>query len=246
MDGGRAYEIRGQVVRTPVRLRDAAAGAACFHVPVHVARRVVDQAFEPVNVGYGHTRLQIYFVHHRDSDLGACHNAGIAVWVRPARNPSAEPGHYFVVEAVDEMFSRDAARVIWGYPKVIAEVTIQYYEEHAVGRLAMDGRHVFTLTVPRRGSDSSTDRPVVSYTVLNDLPHKTLFLHSGQGESVDFESKSVEMSLGDHPLAQRLTEMGLPKAPFYVQWSERIWGGWYEPRRVPQEHDQGDVYATRT
>jgi acetoacetate decarboxylase len=229
MTGLREYEFQGRVVRFPVRLLQAADGRACFHVPVHLARRIIPAEFEPANFGYGNTRLELFFLHHKESDLGRYQHAGIVVWVRPAHRPSAEPGYYFALEGVDQTFTWEAGRAIWGYPKIMAEVSIQYFEGTARGRIAVNGRNVFTLTVPRKGRDATSDVPIVTYTLLHDRPHQTVFLRSSEGELINYETKSVDLELGDHPLALELKAMGIPRPPFFVQWSERMWGRWREP-----------------
>jgi hypothetical protein len=238
MKESREYEVRGRILRFPVHLRRGAHGSVGFHVPVSLTRRIVPSELEPVDVAYGNTRVELFFLDHIDSDLLNYHHAGVVVWCRPTGMSEHQPGHYFSLEVVDQEFSWEAGRVMWGYPKVLGKVSIQYQASNVTGRLDLEGRHVFTLTVPRFGEGSSEEDPWATYTLHRGVLLKTMFVRGSRGEGIDFDARSVELELGDHGMAQALRNMGLPKRPFFVRWAERMWGRWEEPEPVHRE-EQG-------
>jgi hypothetical protein len=232
MNGSREYTVQGRILRFPVHLREGLHGSACFHIPVHLARRLVPPELEPVDVAYGNTRVELFFLDHRASDLGAYHHAGVVVWSRPSGRTDHEPGYFFSLEVVDQYFSWEAGRVMWGYPKVMGQVNIEYGNGRVTGRLDLNGQHVFTLTVPRQGEESTEEVPWATYTFHHGVLLKTIFVRGSRGETVDFNARAVDLILGDHPMAQTLRTIGLPKVPFFIRWAERMWGHWQTPQAV--------------
>jgi hypothetical protein len=222
MSGGRIVEIEGHRVLLPVHVRDASQAEVYYHVPVHLAHRLVPQPFEPVNVGYGNTQAALFFVEYRDTDLDPYDEVGLAFAVRPVASYRGDPGLYISMLTVTETFSVQAGRGIWGWPKTLARIEIAYHPERASCRLVMEGRRVLSMAVPRPSRGTNGEASYVFYSLLGGRPVTARSTRWTCGEVIEYAPISVGLELGDHPLAEMLRELGLPMRPFYCRWIEQM------------------------
>ena len=66
--------------------------------------------------------------------------------------------------------------------------------------------------------------PMVTYSVIDGVPHATAFSQGGAGAQVVAGGDGVELELGSHPLARSLASLGLPAAAVMSTWTERMSG----------------------
>lgn len=229
---GTGYVIQGRRVVLPAVVRDASAGTAMFVVPAGGVRALVPSAFEVVEVSPGQTQVVLGFVDYRDNDLGDYHEAMIAFFVRPAGQTGGD-GTYIYKLPVDQSFTRDAGATIWGFPKTIERIDIGYTDTRATMTLIMDGRTVFTLSVPRTATgDPSPDMEMVTYTMLDGKPAAIPFTQGGDGFALGMDPSAVTLALGTHPIADELRALGLPCSAAMTTWTERMRGAWRAPEGV--------------
>jgi hypothetical protein len=114
---------------------------------------------------------------------------------------------------VTSRVARDVGRLVWGYPKFVADMEFADSVRERSVRLSEGGRHLLTLTVRPSGRPSRSDAPLILYSVLGtDLVEHTCpcsgiaqgGLGSGRGS----------LELGDHPLADGLRALALAPDPF--------------------------------
>ncbi|MFQ5665374.1 MAG: acetoacetate decarboxylase family protein [Candidatus Binatia bacterium] len=225
------YEIQGRRVTLPATVRDASAGNAMFMVPAVVAQRLVGNAFDVIELAPNQAQLILGFVDYRDNDLGNYNEAMIVFMVRP-RGSSAGDGTFIYKLPVDQSFTCEAGRRIWGFPKSVGVIDIDYASDRATCRLVMDGQHVFTLSVPRRTVEmgDGRDTEMTTYTYLDGaaaVPFTT-----GGGTAVVSAPEGVELHLGAHPLADELRTLGLPAPPLMSMWTEHMHGFFSAPRKL--------------
>jgi len=226
------YMIQGRRVTLPAVVRDASAGTAMFVVPSGGVRALVPSAFDVVEVSPGQTQVVLGFVDYRDNDLGDYHEAMIAFFVRPAGKPGGD-GTYIYKLPVDQSFTRDAGAAIWGFPKTIERIDVAYTDERATATLVMDGRTVFTLSVPRTtAGDEGPDMEMVTYTMLDGKPAAIPFTQGGSGFALGMDPSAVTLELGTHPIADELRALGLPCPAAMSTWTERMRGAWRAPEAV--------------
>lgn len=223
------YVIDGRRIAMPAVVRDASSATAMFLVPRAAAQALIPgDAFVATEAAPDLTQLVLGFVDYRDNDLGDYHEAMIVFFVRPRNAPEAPEGTFIYALPVDQAFTCEAGRRIWGFPKTIETIDIAYAGERATGRLEMDGRHVFTLSVPTPadGLDAG-EMELVTYSYA-DGPRATAFRQGGATAVVD--GAAVSLELGDHPLADALRGLGLPTAPLLATWTEAMHGSFAAPR----------------
>jgi hypothetical protein len=237
------YEIQGRTVRMPVEVRDASASVATFLVSSRVARRIVPRDFEVVEILPRRTPLAIAVIDYRDNDLGDYDEVSLTFFVRPKGAPRGLPwvgawldlvrgklGTYIWKLPVNQPFTCEAGRTIWGFPKTVDSIDIAREDGAVRCRLAMDGAHVLTLSVPAGGERELPDQDTVTYTLIEGIPHRTRFVQGGTG--VGFAIRGARLELGTHPIADALGLLGLPKRAVFAMHTERMHGRFEAPEKL--------------
>ena len=119
--------------------------------------------------------------------------------------------------------------MIWGFPKSVEEITLDYTDHSVTAALSMDGALVLRLTLPRGGDDVMTPAPMVTYTMIDGVACRTPFTQGGAGAQVLVGGDGVRLELGEHPLARELQALGLPAEAVMSTWTERMSGSFGEP-----------------
>jgi Acetoacetate decarboxylase (ADC) len=238
----RTWSIQNKPVMLPVRIRDASQGVAIYAVSASLVQKTLDAKHEPfraLELGRGRTPLVIFIMHYREGDLGTHDELGIAFLVTPKHDPSAMPGVYLRAAPVNEAFTYHAGREIWGYRKTVMKgLTFEYAGKRACCILREGGHELLTISLPRSGSGSSTAIPIPTYTLIDHIPHRTIFLRSGRGEYIRAGGHHVELTLGadkdlglgrdDDDLGHTLRllrTLGLPqRSPLLHAWTEHMSG----------------------
>jgi hypothetical protein len=227
-----SYEIQGRTVTMPAVVRDASSGNAIFVVPSAAAQELVGDAFEVVDMAPGQTQLILGFVDYRDNDLGDYNEVMVIFMVRP-RGADDEPAGTFIYKLpVNQDFTCEAGCRIWGFPKSVEQIDIDYGDKRVTCALVMDGQHVFTLTVPRGTATdgAAPDMEMATYTYL-DGPTVVGFT-TGGATAMSPGPDGVELVLGPHPLAAQLRDLGLPAPAMMSTWMEHMHGSFGSPRKV--------------
>jgi hypothetical protein len=216
-----SFEIQGRQVTLPVEVRDARVAAATFLVPAAAAQRIVDATGLRVRRLPGaRAALSLAFVDYRDNDLGQYHELAVAFLVM-AHDGSKGVGAYIHQLPVDGEFTCEAGRTIWGFPKFVADLPMT--DEGGVRRVILSdgGRPVVDLAVRRRplpmpGREATA--PAYSFVdgVLRCTPWtvRPAGVRGGPG--------GARVELGDHPIAEELRSLGLPKRAVFSSTIERM------------------------
>src|SRR3954447_8660385 len=228
MSGMTTYNILGTPIAMPVEVADASAGTVIFDVAHDAAQALAPEGFDVIESSPGRAQFALALVDYRVNDLGAYHEGGTILFVRPPGG--GEDGNFITHLPVDQEFTCAAGNQIWGFPKSVEQVDVTDTETSSRWVLTMDGELVLDLTVPRGGgSDEMPMMPMTSYTLLDGRPHATTFTQGGAGLSMTFGGEGVELTLGGHPIAKELESLGLPREPALSTWLERMRGSFEEP-----------------
>jgi hypothetical protein len=239
------YEFQGREVTMPVVVRDASVGMATYAVPRMAAQRLIPgDAFEVAEVWPGKALFGLGAIDYRDNDLGDYNEVSMLFFVRRRGEVTGLPYAGSIVDMVrgrlatyiyrlpvDQSFTCDAGRGIWGFPKTVDEIDIEYRADSVRSRLKVDGEEVFTLNLARGGRRNLPDADQTSYTYIDGAPHRTQARQRARG--VGFQPVSgAELALGRHPIADELRSMGLPKRPLMTMWMEHMHATFEAPTKL--------------
>lgn len=227
-----SYDIAGTTVTMPCVVRDASAGTAIFDVDLAAARTLLPAAFAPVETAPGRCQLVLAVIDYRNNDLGDYLEVGITFFVTPAGASADRTGTFITRLPVDQAFTCEAGKTIWGFPKTVEDITFDYSPTSITCTLQMDGELVLRLTLPRGGDDDMPQMPMTSYTLIDGEPHQTAFEQGGSGSQVPMGADGVTLELGDHPVAKELASLGLPAPAQMSTWTEHMQGTFETPQPV--------------
>ncbi|MEU6997051.1 acetoacetate decarboxylase family protein [Nonomuraea sp. NPDC046570] len=215
-----AHLIQGREIILPVRVRQATVGGAMYAVRADAARAVI--AYSGLDVAEaipGKAVCALVFIDYTDSDLDAYHEFGVAFLVRPPEmsGPASvselwRAGVFVHWLPVDQGFTMEAGRAIWGFPKELADIELRLGSPYKRCLLRKDDRLVIDLlTRPGVPLPGATRIPAEAYTHRDGVTRRipwtmtTRSLRARPGGSM--------IRLGNHPIAKELSELGLPKRP---------------------------------
>jgi hypothetical protein len=189
------------------------------------------------------TALAIALIDYRDNDLGDYNEVSLTFFVKPKSAPRGLPwlGAWLDLAAnrvgtwiwrlpVDQAFTCEAGRTIWGFPKTVERIEMTRENGHVRCRLEMDGEHVLTLSVPRGGARTLPDHASTTYTHIEGVAHATRFTQGGSG--VGFAMGGARLELGTHGLAHALGALGLPRRALFTMWTEHMRGRFEAPTKL--------------
>ncbi|MFC4058007.1 acetoacetate decarboxylase family protein [Planomonospora corallina] len=219
--------IQGRDVTMPVRVRDAAVCGASYLVRADAARAVLAYSgLDAAEVLPGRALCTLVFVDYTDGDLDAYHEFGVAFLIRP---PEAGPaprrglraglaelrrtgtGAFVHWLPVDQGFTLEAGRSIWGFPKELAEIDLRLSSPYKRCVVRRDGRLVLDLLVkpglpvPAGG----VVEPADAYSHLDGVTRRIPWSVTPRGVRV--RPGGALVRLGNHPVARELSELGLPR-----------------------------------
>jgi hypothetical protein len=243
-EGTPSYTIQGRAVRLPVRVRDASSGTATYLVPSAAARRLLPgDVLDVVEILPGRALLSVGAIDYRDNDLGDYDEIAITFFVRersarprvPYLGPLADLARQRIATwihrlPVNQGFTREAGCRIWGFPKTLDEIEIERPPGRFLCTWVKDGRHVFTFSVPRAGTRSLPETALTTYTFIEGVAHRTRFTSAAEGAGVHLGG--AELRLGDHPIADELRSLGLPRRALMTTWMEHMRATFEAPEKL--------------
>ena len=229
------YEIEGQSFSLPCHVRDASSGGALYLVPADEARKLLGgPEIDVAEFLPGKTICSITAVDYKDNDLGDYLEVSIALFVRPAGERPFLPwlGNWTALSAgklgvhilhlpVNQSFTCEAGRKIWGYPKTVQEIKMTHTEDRAVCELVYDGEHALTFSTPRGGEKTRSESPVTTYSYIDGTLYKTVARQTISGFGTH-KGASAKLILGSGVIADQLRALGLPKKPITAMWMGKM------------------------
>jgi Acetoacetate decarboxylase (ADC) len=211
------HTIVGRVLTMPVTIRKATQHTAMFSVDAGAAQRMIDYSgLEVARLLPGRAAVALILAHFIDGDLGEYYEFSTSAMVNP---PGSNVSGFRALRSafihhmlVDQAFTLEAGRTIWGFPKVMADFTVRD-DDHFGFDVSIDGQLVAGmgfrpgLAVP----STLTDRrqALRSYSHRGGVTLETPFEMSMAGSR--YRPGGVRLRLGDHPYAKELASLGLPK-----------------------------------
>lgn len=212
----------------PVKIRRAAQHMAMFSVDAEAAQRMIDYSgLKVYRYRPGKAIAVLMLMHYIDGDLDEYYEYGTNIMVNPpGTNASGlralqSAGAFVHHLPVDQAFTLEAGRKIWGYPKVMADFTLRE------GR-----RFSFDVTIDGQfavGMDFKPGIPVpapakpqrqLTYSHLDGVMRETAgeFVSAG----VRYRLGGATVRLGEHPYAKELAALGFPKRALFSGSAENV------------------------
>ncbi|HCS28936.1 MAG TPA: acetoacetate decarboxylase [Spongiibacteraceae bacterium] len=240
------YHINDHDVSLPVKVRKAANAFASFLVNAKAANAwIKESGLEVVEIFPGKAIMQIVGVDYQDNDLGDYNEAGISFYVREPGTKKGLPiigglraimggtaSSYIHLLPVDQEFTMHAGRYIWGYPKWIADIDIIQKDGYFETRFSDKGQHVFTFRTKGGGKGSMENQRQPSFGYRCGTLYKTVGVANASG--VKFSLGGEKPLLGDHPIADELRKLGLPKKPLFSGSVDNMVMDFEAPRIYPK------------
>jgi Acetoacetate decarboxylase (ADC) len=229
------WQIHGRTIGLPVEVRRAAQWGVQYLVPAPAAQRIVDPTgLEVTGPLPGKALMALAVCRYDDTDLDSYHEVAVSFVVRPHyTTPDPSPfdrireftsgaiGAYIHHLPVDQEFTCAAGRDIWGYPKWITTIDIDEPGRGATRRgtgttvrLVDGGEHVLSLTMTSGGPIRLPAQAPPSYSFRDGVLRRTQWQTSGAG--VSGRPGGATLVLGDHPMADELRSLGLPKRALFT------------------------------
>jgi hypothetical protein len=191
----------------------------------------------------GRALLSIAVVDYRDNDLGDYDEVSVALFVRERGAPRGLPvlgpllqlargrlGTYIHRLPVNQSFTCEAGRTLWGFPKEVQEIRIERADGRVVCTWEAEGRRVLRLALPARGSRRLPEQELVTWSWLGGAPHRTRFVSAAEG--FGFRLGGARLELGDHALADELRAVGLPRRALFTAWMEHMRARFGAPEKL--------------
>ena len=214
------HTIAGTVLTMPVKIRKSEQHMAMFSVDADAAQRMIDYSgLKVCRYIPGRALVVLMLMHYIDGDLGQYLEYGTNVMVNPPGSTASGPGALNSAGAfihhlpVDQAFTLEAGTTIWGYPKVMADFTIQEGRRQFGFDVSIDGQLAvgmeFRQGLPIPSALGSRTQENATYSYRDGVLRETIgeFLPTG----VRYRLGGARIWLGDHPYAKELAALGLPK-----------------------------------
>jgi hypothetical protein len=220
---GSTHTIAGTVLTMPVRVRTAYQHTAMFAVDADAAQRMIDYSgLQVCRFLKNRALVVLMLMRYEDTDLGQYYEYGTNVMVNP---PGSNAGGLSALQSagafvhhlpVDQSFTLEAGRTIWGYPKVLADFTVRNghqfgFDVSIDGQLAVSMEFQPGFAVPSRFTSGKQVHS--TYSHLDGITRET------EGEmvlsGVRYRPGGVKIRLGEHPYARELASLGLPKRALF-------------------------------
>lgn len=230
------YLIQGKAVTMPCVVRNACSATATWLVSARAAQALLPGSeLEIAEVLPGRGLLSIACIDYRDNDLGDYNEVSIAFFVRkrgerkgiPYLRAAADmtrgllPTH-IVHLPVNQSFTCEAGRAIWGFPKTVDDIDIDTSADRLRCIWNKDGQNVMKISLPMGGSRDFPEQELRTYSYIDGTLHETRFVSSA--ENLGVRMGGVKMALGAHPVADRLRSLGLPKRALMSIWMGKMTG----------------------
>ena len=173
MTSPRRFTIEGRDLGYPTSFRDGASMMAAFAVPIPAATRLISESgFTPAQVLPGRGVLSMNCVHYVDTDCGTYDEVALAILVEDPAAPAGRAGfasrfprlHTWrsLIDAtigahswrlgVSTTLSRECGIRMWGFPKVVGDVSFTRHDNTAEMSWVQDGELVLRYRGPATGS----------------------------------------------------------------------------------------------
>lgn len=223
------YTIDGKEISFPVIVSDASMLMNGFLVNAKAAQAMLEgTGFRVVEMFPGKAILQLLAIDYKENHLGN-YNEGAIIF--PVLTPGEKKpfpffgalrrmgngtlGNFVYRMPVDQEFTTHAGRFIWGFPKWVSRIDIEFGPNIARGTFSDEDELVYSIAAKTGGNSASKEQRAASLAIRDGKAWKTYGTNSNSG--LTFSLGGETPKIGDsHPLAKELHTLGLPKKPMFT------------------------------
>ena len=123
---------------------------------------------------------------------------------------------------VNQSFTCEAGRTIWGFPKTVDEIDFDTSGDRARCIWNKDGQNILKISLPTGGNREFPEQTLCTYSYIDGALHRNPFVSSA--EDLGIRMRGAEIELGAHPIADELRSLGLPKPALMSMWMGKMKG----------------------
>lgn len=233
------YEVMGRTVRVPVEVAQASALSATYLASAaRVQKWIAASGLRVLPVAPGRTVLSIAGLRYEQGDWGRYDEVCIAT---PVLAPHATSvigalreraiGLYLRYLPVTDEFSCRAGVELYGFPKWVADITVEQEASHARLRFSSDHRPVLTLDARcAEGTRSFAPLSIDAYSHRDGALWRCRFTVAGEGVGV--LPGGARLKLGSHAIAGELENLRLSRHALCVSRIARMRASFGAPEIV--------------
>ena len=223
------YTIDGQDISFPVNVSDASMLMNGFLVNAKAAQAMLDgTGFRVMELFPGKAILQLLAIDYKENDLGNYNEGAIILPVlTPGENKpfpffgalkrlgNGTAGNFVYRMPVDQEFTTHAGRFIWGFPKWVSRIDIEFGPTAARGTFIDEEELVYSIAAKTGVNSNPKAQRAASLAIRSGRAWKTYGTNNSSG--LTFSLGGETPKIGDsHPLAKELRTLGLPKKPMFT------------------------------
>ena len=232
----RRFELEGVELSYPTDFRDGSSSMGIFSVSSKAANNIIkDSGFRVAEIAPGKAALSLICVHYTDTDCGVYEEIALAFFVEPTgkqkrlRIPylstwidiiKGQVASYTWCLPVNSTLARDCGIFMWGFPKTLETIDYSLVAGRTESSWMVDDQLVLRFSVKAEGDKNSG--PVVPpvYSIFEGRPHVS-YLKQQYSRSA-YHGRDGRLELGNHPIADTLRSLGLPKKPLITGWNGHL------------------------
>lgn len=236
------FTLDGEEIAIPVEVRSARMVAAQFFVDASAAQRIVDPTgLQVARQPGGRTMCVLSAVDYADSDLGPYHEVALAFTVVPhdlapgARPSWRSPSTYIHRLPVNQRFTCQVGRGLWGFPKWVCDISYVDRGDRIESVVVDDGELVLGLEV-RHGLVPlpANEMAMTCYSLDDDgVLRRTPWTTRNRLTRARPGGATVEVG-SRHPVADELRSLGLPRRAFMTTSTGIMSASFGAPEVVPR------------
>ena len=232
----RVFQLEGRELSYPTRFYDGSSAMGIFSVPARIADDLIaDSGFTTARIAPGRTALSLICVHYTDTECGSYEEIAMAFFVKRLGHQARPAIPYLstwwdIVRGniashtwclpVSSTLSRDCGIFMWGFPKTLERIEYQLEAGRAQTSWMIDDELVLSYSVPASGSKDAKEISPPVYSVLEGKPHVSYLTQ--RYSQVGHHGRDGILTLGRHPAADPLRQLGLPKKPMIAAFNGHL------------------------
>ncbi len=205
--------VQGETVSFPVEIRFARCAYASFAVSPDAAAAVLEEAQLAPKVFANRTAIvSLAAVEYVDGDLGPYHEVALSVLCEhPDSAGNGKFGAFIRQLPVNQAFTMAVGREVWGFPKELADIDIDFLPGGAArAELRYGNTMALRLEVGKGLPLPSRPSAVDAYSYTDGIRRRTSWSLEASGTRMRPAGARVTVGEG-HPFVDDLRTLGFPK-----------------------------------